>query len=147
MGIRRIRSESDIAPGKPLPLILQNASEVDEQRFAKNESFIMTLAKLESVNWLSNDDAAPESSTALVGEMKLLIPLAGLIDKDAETARLNKEIGKLQSNLEKSSAKLTNPKFVDKAPEAVVEKERARVAEMETALKQLQEQLVKISAL
>jgi len=147
MGIRRIRSESDIAPGKPLPLILQNASEVDEQRFSKNESFIMTLAKLESVNWLSNDDAAPESSTALVGEMKLLIPLAGLIDKDAETARLNKEIGKLQSNLDKSSAKLTNPKFVDKAPEAVVEKERARVAEMETALKQLQEQLVKISAL
>jgi len=147
MGIRRIRSESDIAPGKPLPLILQNASEVDEQRFSKNESFIMTLAKLESVNWLSNDDAAPESSTALVGEMKLLIPLAGLIDKDAETARLNKEIGKLQSNLDKSSTKLTNPKFVDKAPEAVVEKERARVAEMETALKQLQEQLVKISAL
>ena len=147
MGIRRIRSESDIVPGKPLPLILQNASNVDEQRFTKNESFIMTLAKLESVNWLSNDEAAPESSTALVGEMKLLIPLAGLIDKDAETARLNKEIGKLQSNLEKSSAKLTNPKFVDKAPEAVVEKERARVAEMETALKQLQEQLVKISAL
>ena len=147
MGIRRIRSESDIAPGKPLPLILQNARDVDKQRFDKNEDFIMTLAKLESVNFIANDDAAPESSIALVGEMKLLIPLAGLIDKDAETARLNKEISKLQSNLEKSSAKLTNPKFVDKAPEAVVEKERARVAEMETAVKQLQEQLEKISAL
>jgi valyl-tRNA synthetase len=147
MGIRRIRSESDIAPGKPLPLILQNVSDIDKQRFEKNETFIMTLAKLESVQFLSNDDSAPESSTALVGEMKLLIPLAGLIDKDAEMARLNKEIGKLQSNLDKSSAKLTNPKFVDKAPEAVVEKERVRVAEMEIALKQLQEQLVKISAL
>jgi len=147
MGIRRIRSESDIAPGKPLPLILQNAGDTDKQRFEKNETFIMTLAKLETVDFISNNDNAPESSTALVGEMKLLIPLAGLIDKDAEMARLNKEIGKLQSNLDKSSAKLTNPKFVDKAPAAVVEKERARVTEMETALKQLQEQLVKISAL
>ena len=79
--------------------------------------------------------------------MKLLIPLAGLIDKDAELARLTKEIGKLENNLEKSNAKLTNPKFVDKAPPAVVDKERGRVAEMESALKQLQEQLQKISAL
>jgi len=147
MGIRRIRSESDIAPGKPLPLIMQNASELDKQRFTDNESFILTLAKIESTKWLSDDENAPESSTALVGEMKLLIPLAGLIDKDAELARLTKEIGKLESNLEKSNAKLTNPKFVDKAPQAVVDKERGRVAEMELAVKQLQEQLHKISAL
>ena len=147
IGIRRIRSESDIAPGKPLPLILQNASELDKQRFDKNESFIFTLAKLESINWLLDDEAAPESSIALVGEMKLLIPLAGLIDKKAETARLNKEIAKIQVNLDKSNAKLTNPKFVDKAPEAVVKKEQNRVAEMEMAVKQLQEQLEKISAL
>ncbi|MCW8853573.1 MAG: valine--tRNA ligase [Gammaproteobacteria bacterium] len=147
MGIRRIRSESDIAPGKPLPLILQNASELDKQRFQQNESFVMTLAKLDSVNWLGNDETAPESSTALVGEMKLLIPLAGLIDKDAELARLQKEIGKLESNLEKSNAKLNNPNFVDKAPEAVIGKERKRVAEMESAVKQLQEQAEKISTL
>jgi valyl-tRNA synthetase len=147
IGIRRIRSESDIAPGKPLPLLLQNTSDQDRQRFANNESFIMTLAKLESVNLLANHDEAPESSIALVGEMKLLIPLAGLIDKVAETARLNKEIGKLNSNLDKSNAKLSNPKFLDKAPRAVVEKEQARVSEMESAVKQLQEQLEKISAL
>ncbi|MCW9013203.1 MAG: valine--tRNA ligase [Gammaproteobacteria bacterium] len=147
MGIRRIRSESDIPPGKPLPLILQNASAQDRQRFENNEAFITTLAKLESVSWLSNDETAPESSTALVGEMKLLIPLAGLIDKNAELARLDKEIGKLESNLEKSNAKLKNPAFVDKAPAAVVDKERARVAEMESALEKLQEQLKKISAL
>ncbi|VAW64705.1 Valyl-tRNA synthetase [hydrothermal vent metagenome] len=147
MGVRRIRSESDIAPGKPLPVILQNASNDDSRRFKSNESFIMTLAKLESVSFLGNDKEAPESSTALVGEMKVLIPLAGLIDKDAELARLTKEIGKLESKCEKSNAKLNNPGFVDKAPEAVVNKERERVAEMQSALEKLNEQLVKISAL
>ncbi|VAW59304.1 Valyl-tRNA synthetase [hydrothermal vent metagenome] len=147
MGIRRIRSESDIAPGKPLPVILQNASDTDTQQFKDNESFIMTLAKLESVNFISNDQSAPESSTALVGEMKILIPLAGLIDKDAELARLSREIGKLQSNCEKSNAKLGNPGFVDKAPEAVVNKERRRVAEMQSAIDKLKEQFEKISAL
>jgi len=146
-GIRRIRSESDIAPGKPLPVILQNASDNDKSLFEKNESFVYSLARIESVNFISNDEAAPESSTALVGEMKILIPLAGLIDKDAELARLNKEIGKLESNLEKTNAKLGNPGFVDKAPEAVVTKEKERAAEMESAVQNLKQQLVKISAL
>ncbi|RDH84896.1 MAG: valine--tRNA ligase [endosymbiont of Galathealinum brachiosum] len=147
MGIRSIRSESDIAPGKPLPVILQNASEADTKRFYDNEAFVMTLAKLESVQFISEDESAPESSIALVGEMKILIPLAGLIDKDAELARLNKEIGKLEANCEKSNAKLGNPGFVDKAPEAVVNKEKERVAEMESAITKLKEQLAKISAL
>ncbi len=147
MGVRRIRSEMDIAPGKPLPVLLQNASNDDQQRFNNNDAFINTLAKLESVTFLGNDEQAPESATALVGEMKLLIPLAGLIDKDAEMARLNKEIGKIDGNLQKSKAKLDNPNFADKAPEAVVQKERDRVAEMEHAIAQLQEQLDRISKL
>ncbi len=147
MGIRRIRSESDIVPGKPLPVILQNASDADTTRFNDNEAFIMTLAKLESVTFISEDESAPESSTALVGEMKILIPLAGLIDKKAELARLNKEIGKLEVNCEKSNAKLSNPGFVDKAPEAVVNKERERIATMESAIIKLKQQLEKISAL
>jgi len=147
IGIRRIRSESDIAPGKPLPVILQNASDSDINRFKDNESFVMTLAKLESVNFISEDEVAPESSTALVGEMKILIPLAGLIDKDAELARLNKEIGKLEVNYNKGKAMLDNPGFVDKAPEARVNKERENVAAMESAIVKLKEQLTIISAL
>jgi valyl-tRNA synthetase len=147
MGVRRIRSEMDIAPGKPLPVLLQNASELDEQRVASNAAFLHSLARLENITLLSDDEPAAESATALVGEMKLLIPLAGLIDKDAETARLNREIAKIDSNLQKSLAKLNNPSFADKAPQAVVQKEQNRVAEMQHAIGQLQEQLDKISAL
>ena len=146
VGVRRIRSEMDIAPGKALPVLLQNYAENDKTLFAANESFVNTLAKLESVTWLDGEDA-PESATALVGDMKILIPLAGLIDKDAEIARLEKEIGKISANLEKSQAKMSNASFVDKAPEAVVAKERARIDEMQTAINGLNEQLDKIKAI
>ncbi len=146
-GVRRIRSERDIAPGKPLSLLLQNASENDKTLYNANQPFIKSLAKVESVQWLAADDEAPESAMALVGEMKILIPLGDLIDKDAELARLAKEIGKLQINIDKTAAKLVNKGFTDKAPAAVVEKERERLAEMTTAIAQLKEQEVKISAL
>ena len=137
----------DIPPGKPLPVLIQNASSEDKTCFDTNKAFIETLAKLESVAWLAESDNAPESAIALVGEMQILIPLAGLIDKEAELARLEKEIGKLEVNIEKGNAKLQNPGFVDKAPAAVVEKERQRVAELSKSLQQLQEQAEKIRAL
>ena len=146
-GVRKIRSEMDIPPGKPLPVLLQNTSDEDKTCFNSNQNFIETLAKLESVEWLNTGDVAPESAMALVGEMQILIPLAGLIDKEAELARLEKEMGKLSTNIEKGEAKLQNPGFVDKAPAAVVEKERLRLAELSKSLQQLQEQAVKISAL
>jgi len=146
-GVRRIRSEMDIPPGKPLSLLLQNATDHDKQRYNDNQTFIETLAKIDSSEWLTEKDDAPESATALVGEMKILIPLAGLIDKDAELARLAKEIGKIQANVDKTTAKLVNKNFVDKAPAAVVEKERERLAEMTRSIEQLKEQAEKISAL
>jgi len=146
-GVRKIRSEMDIPPGKPLPVLLRNASDNDRACFDTNQSFIQTLAKLEAVEWLEAGAEAPESATALIGEMQILIPLAGLIDKEAELARLEKEIGKLTVNIDKGNAKLANPGFVDKAPAAVVDKERERVEELSAALTQLQSQAEKISAL
>jgi len=146
-GVRRIRSEMDIPPGKPLSILMQNATDADKALYDNNQSFIEALAKIENSTWLNKGDDAPESATALVGEMKILIPLAGLIDKDAELARLEKEIGKIQSNIDKTTAKLVNKNFVDKAPAAVVEKERARLAEMTTAVEQLKEQAEKIQSL
>ena len=79
--------------------------------------------------------------------MQILIPLAGLIDKQAELTRLDKEINKLQVNLDKGNAKLENPNFVGKAPEAVVEKERQRVEELARAKQQLEQQAEKIRTL
>jgi len=147
LGMRRIRAEMDIAPGKPLPVLLQAWTEADQARFTANAPFINFLARPEGVEWLAADAEAPESATALVGKMKILIPLAGLVDKDAELARLDKEITKIQSNLEKTEAKLANPNFADKAPAEVVQKERDRQAEMRTALEQLEAQREKIRAL
>jgi valyl-tRNA synthetase len=147
LGMRRIRAEMDISPGKPLPLLIENWSAADRTRYDEAEAFIRFLAKPESVTWLEPGTEAPESAMALVGEMRLLIPLAGLIDKEAEIARLVKEQAKVRKNLDQCSAKLANPSFVERAPADVVEKERARVAEMEVTLKELGAQLEKIGKL
>lgn len=147
VGIRSIRSEMDIKPGKALPVLLQNGSEMDQARLSQNQSFLMSLAKLESITWLDSGENAPESATALVGDMSLLIPLAGLIDKQAELERLDKNMKKLQAEIARISGKLSNASFVDKAPEAVVSKEREKLAENESALASLQAQADKIKAL
>ena len=147
MGIRRIRSEMNIAPGKMVPLMLENWSEQDKFRFERNTVFISQLAKLETISWLSASDTAPEAATALAGEMRILIPLANLIDKDAEIERLTKEITKLKTNLEKTQARLNNPGFADKAPVKVVEQARLQAKKQEQAISALNEQLRKIEAL
>jgi valyl-tRNA synthetase len=96
---------------------------------------------------LNPDENAPESATALVGNMKILIPLAGLIDKQAELDRLNKEIGKISGEIKRLEGKLGNPNFVDKAPKAVVAKERDKLAAAQEAFSHLNGQLEKITAL
>jgi len=146
-GVRKIRSERDLAPGKPLAVLLQNASQTDISHFENNQAFINSLAKLESFEWIEESATVPESAMALVGEMKILVPLAGIIDKVAELARLDKDIAKHQDNIDKGNAKLNNTGFTDKAPAAVVEKERQRVAELVKTLEQLKEQAEKIKAL
>jgi len=144
LGIRKIKGEMDIAPGKPVPVLLAHASEQDARRVRSNRLYLDFLARTESVSILAEGDEAPESATALVGAMKLLIPMAGLIDKEAELARLEKEIGRKQAELERTEKKLLNPSFVDKAPAAVVQKERDKLDRRRTAITKLQEQAAKI---
>jgi len=147
VGVRKIRSEMDIAPSKPLPVLLSGLNKQDTNYLENNRLFLQTLAKIESIDVLENEDDAPESAVALVGEMKVLIPMAGLIDKDAELARLNKEISKLEGEIKRLSGKLSNESFVAKAPEAVVAKEREKLTDYETALNNLKAQYEKISQL
>lgn len=147
IAIRTIRSEMNIAPGKPLSVLLQKGTELDKKRFHDNQHLIMTLAKLADVTWLKADEKHPESATALLGELEILIPMAGLIDKTEESARLNREIAKLLKDAERGEAKLQNPNFVDRAPSDVVEKERVKLNELKTTLNKLEEQLKKIASL
>jgi valyl-tRNA synthetase len=146
-GIRTIRGEMNIAPGKPIPVLLRNASELDESRLAANRSTLLSLAKLEGAALLAADEVAPMSATALVGDMEVLVPMAGLIDKDAELARLDKEIAKLDKEIARISGKLSNQGFVAKAPEAVIDKEREKLAAAEQAFKKLDLQRDEINSL
>jgi valyl-tRNA synthetase len=147
VGVRKIRSGMNIPPSKPLPILLQNGSAQDIAWLDANELFIQSLAKTESITWLAEGDEAPDAATSLIGEMKLLVPMAGLIDKEAELARLGKEIDRLQGEVRRTEAKLGNEKFVGKAPAEVVEKEKAKLAEARSSLESLQEQKGKIEKL
>ncbi|SUD76911.1 valine--tRNA ligase [Pseudomonas putida] len=147
VGLRNIRAEMNIGPGKPLPLFLKNANADDQRRLQENEALLKKLAKVESFTVLSDAEEAPLSATALVGDLQVLVPMAGLIDKDAELARLNKEIQRLQGEVARVGGKLSNAAFVDKAPPAVIEKERAKLAESEQALANFTEQHARIAAL
>ena len=146
-GVRKIRSGMNIDPRKLLPVLLQGGSAVDKQRMESNLGYITNVGRVESVTWLDTDETAPESSTALVDEMKLLIPLAGLIDKEAEIIRLSKELGRKIDELGRCENKLSNAGFVDKAPAAVVAKEQTKAAELKNAIGSLQEQKQKIQSL
>nr|HPQ96183.1 valine--tRNA ligase [Thiolinea sp.] len=146
-GIRRIRSEMDIKPGQALDILLQNWSAHDQSLYEQTRAFTHTLARVGQVQWLAAAEKAPECATALVGEMNILIPLTGLIDKDAEITRLGREIEKLEKSLGGLESRLNNPAFTAKARPEVVETARQQAEEQRTALTQLQGQLEKIWAL
>lgn len=147
LGVRQIRGEMKISMAKRIDIIVANASAEDQRRLADFEPLLNKLAKLESVRVLAAGEEAPMSATTLVGEMEVLVPMAGLIDKDAELARLDKEIARLDGEVKRVGGKLANEGFVAKAPAEVLEKERAKLAEAEQALAKMVEQRGKIAAL
>ncbi|OGT46319.1 MAG: valine--tRNA ligase [Gammaproteobacteria bacterium RIFCSPHIGHO2_12_FULL_41_20] len=140
IAIRTIRSEMNIAPGKMLPVLFRKGTALDRSRETANTVLIRTLAKLETVIWLEDNAQPPESATAVIGQLEIFIPMAGLINREEEAARLQKEISKLQKDLLQITTKLANPQFVEKAPQHVVEKEKLRRIELQTTLEKLQKQ-------
>ena len=146
-GVRNIRGEMDISPARQVPILFSNGSTEDQERLDKFTRELTFLVRPESLTWLSDNAEKPMSATALVGEMELLVPMAGLIDKEAELARLDKEIDRKQKDRAKTEGKINNPSFVEKAPEEVVQKERDKLKDLDSALEKLNEQRVSISAI
>ncbi len=147
VAVRNIRAELNIAPSKPLNALLRSVSAQDKARVEANQTFFATLAKLESMTILADGETAPMSTTQLVGEMELLIPMAGLIDVAAEMARIDKQLEKLVGEAKRIEGKLNNQGFVAKAPEAVIEKERAKLAEFQRDMDKLGEQKAELAKL
>jgi len=146
-GVRNIRGEMNISPAKLLPVLFQNGSASEQSLLNRYQPFIATLARTESLTWLNAGDAAPESATALVGNLQVLVPLGSVINKHAELERLTKEIEKTEKELQKAATKLENSEFVAHAPKQVVEQMNERVRQFESALASLRAQHVKVAAL
>jgi valyl-tRNA synthetase len=145
--VRNVRAEKNIPPSKELELLFKNGDDEDFRRAEENQTFLMKLAKLEKLTWLNEGDEEPMSVTQLVGDMEILIPMAGFIDKDAEVERLVKSVEKLEKEIERVNNKLGNPGFTDKAPAAVIEKEKEKAAGFTRDIAKLKEQIEKIKAL
>jgi valyl-tRNA synthetase len=144
VGIRTIRSEMNIPPGTAIPVLMRNGDDQDRSRLAQNSPYLKKLAKLSDISWLPEQGDVPMAATALAGELEILVPMAGLINKDTEITRLNREIAKLEGDLVRLREKLGNAAFVDKAPAVVVAKEQDKLQAQQQALATLQEQLHRI---
>jgi valyl-tRNA synthetase len=125
-GIRRIRAELNVAPGKPLQALFQSGGERDRELLQRYADIFCPLARIESFQWIDEARDTAQCAVALVGDLKILIPLKGLVDVEAELARLRKQLDAEESMLAKAEAKLADQRFVDNAPAVVVEQERER---------------------
>jgi valyl-tRNA synthetase len=146
-GIRNIRGEMDISFAKPIPVLFSNGSDQDKGRLEAYRPLLTFLIKPARLEWLEVGDEAPVSAIQLVGEMQLLVPMSGLIDKAAEITRLDKEIDKKLAEISRAESKINNPSFVQRAPADVVQKEKDKVLDLGSAIQQLQEQKKRIVSL
>lgn len=145
VAVRNIRGELNVSPAKPVKVLLKNTTADDINRVEEYRGFLSALAKLDSIEIAG--DKLPAASTAIAGHLEILVPIAGLIDVSAELTRLNKEIDKLQKDSQRLSGKLSNVKFVERAPAAVVEKEKEKLAQAETVIEKLVEQKKQLESL
>ena len=147
LGIRQIRGEMDISPNKPLPVLLQDASGTDGELLKMHELFLKNLARLASIEIIEDGTEPPPCATALLGAMKILVPMAGLIDVAAERQRLEKNRGKAEAESRKVETKLGNEKFLNNAPDAVVAREKSKFAALRQEITQLDEQISRLNKL
>jgi valyl-tRNA synthetase len=145
--IRTIRSEMNVPPSKPINVLLQNGQAKDQNLSEKFNILLKNLAKIETLSWLNADEIPPASATALVDTLEIHIPLADIINTEAEIDRLTKEIGKLEKDKVRSQGKLSNEKFVSKAPPAVINQEKERLDSATKSIDLLTEKLSQLQSL
>ncbi|HJV66716.1 MAG TPA: valine--tRNA ligase [Geomonas sp.] len=146
-GIRNIRGEMEVPPSKQIAVLLDCKSQESLELLKKNEVYVMSLARLSDLAIGRGVERPEEASLQVAGDVEIVVPLKGLVNVEEEEKRLNKEIAKIDKDIEFLSKKLTNPSFVERAPADVVEKEREKVGEFENKKKLLEESLVKIQRL
>jgi len=146
-GVRRVRSELNLPPGKFLDVLFQAGDAADRERQQRFDGVLSQLARIQSLNWVDNDADTAQCAVALVGDLKLLIPLKGLVDVEEELSRLNRQLDREQSELRKSEGKLGNSRFVENAPEAVVEQERQRLSAHKAKVENLHAQIEQLENL
>ena len=147
LAIRRVRGELDLAPGRRVPVVLVDPSATERDRLAGGTVYVRALARVATIDLLEAGSPAPKAATALLGGLEILVPLEGIIDKDAEIERIERQMARLGKDLDRSRAKLGNPSFLDRAPAAVVDKERRRAAELEGFVGRLEAQLETLRSL
>lgn len=145
IAIRSLRSEMNIPPGKQLHPLLRKGNETDHHYFETHQSLLFSLAKLSGYERLSDDEQPPESASAFVGDLEIYIPLAGLVNKADEEARLSRDMQKIEKDIQLLQGKLNNPNFVERAPKEVIEKDQKRLDELRMMLAKLKAQHEKIS--
>ena len=144
---RTIRGEAQLGPGKELDILIRNATEADRSRLERNAPLLQKLAKLASVTLMEAADETPAALSALYEHLEILVPMAGIIDVEAETSRLNKDLQKHRKELERLQQKLANPNFTDRAPPEVVENERVKARAASDACDKITAQLSRLEGL
>lgn len=144
MSIRNLRSEAGVSPAQKISLILNKGNALDLEYLQELEPYLIALAKVTRCEWANASHVIPASATTIVNTLEIHLPLADLIDKEAELKRLHKEIEKLQKDWELSSLKLKNPNYVEKAPKEVVQKEKEKLQQSELSLEKLKKQYSEI---
>ncbi len=147
LGIRQIRGELNLPPGRPLEVLAQGASARDRARIESLADLLYPLAGISELKLLAADAEPPPAAAALHGELRLLTPLAGLIDPAAENARLSKLVTQAEKALQAAENKLANPQFLNKAPDEVVQATWDRQTALQRDLERLREQTERIKAL
>jgi valyl-tRNA synthetase len=146
-GVRQIRGEANLPRSSLLTVRLADASEADRARVARHDAYLRKLAGLERIELVRAGEPVKGAATALLGTMKILVPLAGLIDVAAERERLGKQLARARDDLGKVRRKLDNRDFVANAPPEIVAKEQERIAELEQRSRQLEQQLARLAEL